>query len=296
LLAWAVVFAVFGVACLAIGEPIFDLAGHQAAAGWNSLLVLTGIVAAATSVRQRPGRIGRALPWVGFALAAVSAFGVLMDVVSLAFGQGVDSTAGAVHHVLGLVGLLLLASTVSGQQAAGPKPCRPRGSRAAPTGVRRTAYLGVAAWTPYVLMKQTWVWGGTFAGLSGAQMLTISERNGASDLWLALESVGLDATVLMAALGAGLILALVSARGQRVPRWLLLGPALVGVGTLVPYGIAGLAYVAAGAVGVVSFPKGDFPSTGDAFLVSWIGLGSFFAYGAALAVVAASYWRRTNPR
>ncbi|GGS94884.1 hypothetical protein GCM10010156_61440 [Planobispora rosea] len=156
-------------------------------------------------------------------------------------------------------------------------------------------------------MKTTWALGGTFAGVGGAQMLATMERDGASGVLLTLEHWGIDATVLLAALGAFLILGLVrpwgqrfprwapALRGRRVPRWLPLIPALLGAATLAPYGAAGLVCAALGTSGVVSVSRGDFPTPGDALLVTWIGLGAFAVYGIALGVAAWSYLRRTRP-
>jgi hypothetical protein len=38
-----------------------------------------------------------------------------------------------------------------------------------------------------------------------------------------------------------------------------------------------------------------FPTSGDALLVTWFGLGAFAAYGIALGAVTWSYLRRTQP-
>ncbi|MBV6700606.1 hypothetical protein KV557_26500 [Kitasatospora aureofaciens] len=155
-------------------------------------------------------------------------------------------------------------------------------------------------------MKLTWAFGGTFAGASGAEMRAGNERNGASGLWLTLESWGIDGTALLAALGVFLLWGLVRPWGQvfprwtlplsgrRVPRWLPLVPALLGAGTLAPYGVVGLGYLMLCTVGVFSLRKGEFASPTDAMLVAWIGIGAFAVYGVALAVAARSYWRRTG--
>ncbi|MCX5001053.1 hypothetical protein OHB05_00200 [Streptomyces sp. NBC_00638] len=65
--------------------------------------------------------------------------------------------------------------------------------------------------------------------------------------------------------------------------------------TLAPYGVLGLAYCALAAAGAVTMRKGDFPTSGDALLVSWLGMIAFAVYGVALAVAARSYWLRTRP-
>ncbi|WP_089209615.1 hypothetical protein [Streptosporangium subroseum] len=80
-----------------------------------------------------------------------------------------------------------------------------------------------------------------------------------------------------------------------MPRWLPLTPALIGAATLAPYGVVGTVHAALGTVGVVTISRGDFPTPGDALLVTWFGLGAFAAYGIALSAVAWSYLRRTQP-
>lgn len=134
------------------------------------------------------------------------------------------------------------------------------------------AWAGTVAFLPYAAMKQIWAFGGTFAGTSGAEMRAISERNGASGIWLTFESWGLDATMLLAALGIFLLWGLVRPwgqvfprwtpflRGRRVPRGLPLTPALIGAATLAPYGVLGLGYMALATMDVVTIRRGDFHS------------------------------------
>ncbi len=154
-------------------------------------------------------------------------------------------------------------------------------------------------------MKLFWASGGTFAGLSGADLRAAAERNGASGLWLTLDSWGLDPTALLALLGVFLLRGLVRPWGQvfpgwipglagrSVPRWLPLAPAVLGAATLAPYGVVGLGWTLLATAGVVEVPRGDFPTPADTLLVARIGLGAFALYGVALAVAARSYWRRT---
>jgi len=113
----------------------------------------------------------------------------------------------------------------------------------------------------------TRLWAGGYGGFA-----LVCLAAGVPVLSLALQETGLDATVLLAVGGAVLLVALVRTWGRRLPRALLLGPALVGAATLAPYGVLGLGYVVAGALGIVDFPRGDFPTVGDALLVASIGL------------------------
>ncbi|WP_329238723.1 hypothetical protein OG417_36335 [Actinoallomurus sp. NBC_01490] len=299
-LAWASVYGGFGVVCASTRTPLFTRGPHPGPAGLDwAVVAVAGAAAAAVLSRAR------ALLWGACGLSAVCAFGLLMDVVTLLFGEGMDGTAAASGHALAATGTVLLAVSARRPRPAGPaatgEPPAPASRR-----VRMVAWAGALAFVPYAAMKTVWATGGTFAGMDGARMLAAARRNGTSGLWLTLESWGVDATALLAALGIFLIFGLVypwglrfprwalGLRGRRVPRWLPLAPALLGAATLAPYGIAGVGYAALGTAGVVTVPRGDFPTSADALVVSWIGLGAFGLYGVALAVAARSYWLRTR--
>lgn len=300
-LGWALAYGGFGLGCVLSGTPLFYRGDDPGPAELNWLLVGLGALAAlGTLVRVR------VLLWVACALSTVCAFGLLMDVIMLMVNQTVDNGAGFAKNALGGIGAVLLAATVrvgDARPATGAHPQPTPASR----DVHLAAYAGAAAFVPYAAMKVTWAVGGTFAGVSGEEMLAKAEENGASGLWLALASWGLDATALLAALGVFLLFGLIRPWGQvfprwtlflsgrRVPRWLPLTPALIGAATLAPYGVLGTGYCALATVGAVRVRPGDFPSSADALLVSWIGLGAFAVYGVALTVAARSYWLRTRP-
>ncbi|MFB7089336.1 hypothetical protein [Streptomyces sp. NPDC056296] len=308
-LAWAVVYAGFGLACALSGTPLFYLGGDHpgpSALGWGVVAVGSlAAVACGAVARLGPRPTLRVLLWVGCVLAGIAAFGLLMDVVTLAFGQGVDSGVAAAHHVLAAAGALLLAATARSVRRPSAATLV-AASSAASRPVLLTACAGTVAFLPYAAMKLIWTSGGTFAGITGEEMLAISKRNGASGIWLTLESWGLDATVLLAALGVFLLWGLVRPwgrtfprwtlwlRGRRVPRWLLLAPALIGAATLAPYGVFGVGYAALATAGVVTMRRGDFHSSSDALLVGWIGMAAFAVYGVALIVATRSYWLRTR--
>ncbi|WP_432584819.1 hypothetical protein ABVG11_01630 [Streptomyces sp. HD1123-B1] len=305
---WAVTYAVFGLACALSRAPLFRLGDTPAppALGWA--VVAMGTLAAATCVavvRYGPRPTLRALLRVLCGLTALAAFSLLMDIITLMFGQGVDSWASATHHVLAAGGTLLLAATARADRppaVAHPVPT----PSAAPRPVLLAACAGTVAFLPYAGMKFIWVSGGTFAGVSGEEMRAISQRNGASGIWLTLESWGLDATTLLAALGTFLLWGLVRPWGQvfprwtpflhgrRVPRWLPLTPALIGAATLAPYGLFGLGYAALASADAVTMRRGDFPTPDDALLVTWIGMTAFAVFGVALTIAARSYWLRTS--
>ncbi|CAN3981714.1 hypothetical protein [Kitasatospora purpeofusca] len=314
--AWGVGYAAFGAACALSGTPLFGTA-----VGPDWALVVVGSAAAAAGAAAGPGRprpvLRRAL-WLLCGLAGAGAFGLLMDVITLLLAQGVDSGPVAAQHALAAVGAGLLAvaarsgaparvsaSASASARASAAAPDRAAGPAGASRAVRLAAVAGSSAFVPYIAMKLFWASGGTFAGLSGADLRAAAERNGASGLWLTLDSWGLDPTALLALLGVFLLQGLVRPWGQvfpgwtpglagrPVPRWLPLAPAVLGAATLAPYGVVGLGWTVLAAAGVVEVPRGDFPTPADTLLVARIGLGAFAVYGVALAVAARSYWRRT---
>ncbi|MFH9349455.1 hypothetical protein [Kitasatospora sp. NPDC017646] len=245
--------------------------------------------------------------WLLCGLAGVASWSLLMDVVTLLFGQAVDSVPDAVHKALAAVGALLLAGTARARRplADRPAPGRPAPS-SAPATVQLAAWAGSLAFLPYVVMKLIWASGGSFAGVSGDEMYASYVHNGSSGLWLALERWGLDGTVLLAAIGVFLLWGLVRPwgqvfpcwtlplRGRAVPRWLPLTPALIGAATLVPYGLVGIGYLSLCSAGVFGIRQGEWATPGQALQVAWVGACAFAGYGVALAVATRSYWRRTG--
>ncbi|GAA4607063.1 hypothetical protein GCM10023195_26390 [Actinoallomurus liliacearum] len=306
---WAVGYGGFGVACALTGTPVFAGGGHRAPASVDWAVVAFALLTAgaALAARQGPRPVVRGLLWALCGLSVVSAFGLLMSLITLVFGEGVDSRAATANQALAAVGTVLLAraartlrSPVARDVAVRREPVP------ASRPIRLTAWAGTLAFAPYAAMKTVWALDGTFAGTNGAEMRAIAERNGASGLWLTLESWGLDGTALLAALGVFLLFGLVRPWGQVFPRWipflggrrvppaLPLVPAVIGAATLAPYGTAGICYAVLGTAGVVTVPRGDFHSSSDALLVAWVGLAAFAVYGAALIVAARSYWQRTR--
>lgn len=305
---WGVVYSGFGLTCALSGIPLFHHGGDPGppSLGWAAVAVgVSAALSCGAVLRYGPLPALRRLLWLLCASAGISAFSLLMDVITLMFGQGVDSWTAAANHALAAVGTLLLAATARSEHrpADGARLQEPS---AASRPVQLAAWAGTAAFLPYAGMKLIWVSGGTFAGISGAEMRAVSRRNGASGIWLTLDSWGLDATMLLAALGVFLLWGLVRPWGQvfprwtlplqgrRVPRWLPLAPALLGAATLAPYGVFGIGYSALATAGVVPMRQGDFHSSGDALLVAWIGMAAFAGYGLALTAAAHSYWIRTR--
>ncbi|MFJ6621175.1 hypothetical protein ACIQOW_26835 [Kitasatospora sp. NPDC091335] len=309
---WGVGYAGFGLGCALSGTELFG-------ARWPGWAVAgVGAVAAAAGagvVRRQPVR---RLLWLLCGVAALGAWSLLMDLVTLLFGQRVDSVPDTVERALAAVGAVLLARAALGPRrgardgAGGPAgvgrgvPAPAPKPAPAPAFVRLAAWAGTAAFVPYVLMKLLWALGGSFAGVSGERMYAGYVRNGSSGLWLALERRGLDGTMLLALLGVFLLWGLVRPwgqvfprwtgplRGRRVPRWLPLTPALLGAATLAPYGVVGIGYLALCTTGVTRIRLGDFADEQSALETAWVGIGGFAGYGVALAVAARSYWRRTG--
>ncbi|WP_327733764.1 hypothetical protein OG749_07685 [Streptomyces nojiriensis] len=305
---WGVLYAGFGLACALSGTPLPYHGGGSGIPGLGWAVVALGALgASAGGAVVRYGLLPplRVALRVLCGLAGIAAFSLLMDVITLMLGQGVDSRASAANKALAAAGAVLLAATARSDRL--PAGTAPRAPSAAPRRLRLAAWAGTLAFVPYAAMKLVWASGGTFAGITGEQMLAVSERNGASGIFLTLESWGLDPTALLAALGVFLLWGLVRPwgqvfprwtlllRGRRVPRWLPLTPALLGAATLAPYGVLGVGYLVLATAGVVAVRRGDFPSPGDALLVGWIGMAAFAVYGIALTVAARSYWLRTRP-
>ncbi|MFI1223759.1 MULTISPECIES: hypothetical protein [unclassified Streptomyces] len=305
---WAAGYTGFGSVCALSGTSLLHHGGDSGgfALGW----AVAALGALALSVSGAVVRYGlrpwlRVLLRVACWLAGTTAFSLLMDVITLMVGQGVDNRAAAANKALAAVGAVLLAATARSDRL--PAGTAVRAPSSASRRVQLTAWAGTLAFAPYTAMKLVWASGGTFAGITGEEMLAVSERNGASGVFLTLESWGLDPTALLAVLGVFLLWGLVRPwgqvfprwtlflRGRRVPRWLPLAPALLGAATLAPYGVVGVGYLSLATAGSVTMRRGDFPGTGDALLVGWIGIAAFAVYGVALTVAARSYWLRTRP-
>ncbi|MEU9377594.1 hypothetical protein AB0D94_28010 [Streptomyces sp. NPDC048255] len=307
---WAVLYAGFGLACALSETSLLYHGSGSGASGLGWAVVVLGALGASVSgavvlCGLRPPL--RVLLWVVCGLAGITAFSLLMDVITLMVGQGVDSLVSAANKALAAVGAVLLAATARSDRRPAGAAGAVRAPSAAPQIIQLAAWAGTLAFVPYAAMKLVWASGGTFAGITGEEVLAVSERNGASGIFLTLVSWGLDPTALLAALGVFLLWGLVRPwgqvfprwtlflRGRRVPRWLPLAPALLGAATLAPYGVVGVGYLVLVTAGAVTMRRGDFPSSGDAVLVGWIGMVAFAVYGIALTVAARSYWLRTRP-
>ncbi|MFB7983985.1 hypothetical protein [Streptomyces vinaceus] len=97
----------------------------------------------------------RVLLWTACGLAGITAFGLLMDAITLTLGQGMDSVASAANRALAAVGAVLLAATARTDRRPGEIAVRE--PSAAPRPIQRAAWTGTLAfvrpWEP-----DTWPW------------------------------------------------------------------------------------------------------------------------------------------
>ncbi|MGH8881011.1 MAG: hypothetical protein ACRD0P_27260, partial [Stackebrandtia sp.] len=122
----------------------------------------------------------------------------------------------------------------------------------------------------YAALKLHWAFGGTI-GLTGPDVFADVEP------W----TPGFADTAVMAVIGIGLAVAMATRR-PRLPRWMLLTPALIGCALLLPVAVLGTAGLIIGA----------FDSTEGLGLQTWVGwfvYSCFTAWGAGLAIVTAEY-------
>ncbi|WP_156326092.1 hypothetical protein [Nonomuraea sp. SBT364] len=149
----------------------------------------------------------------------------------------------------------------------------------------KALWSGIAALTPYILMKSYWAFGGS-AGRPAADLPAEMRANGAPEALVWMEQHGIDFTVLGAVGGIVLLAALARPWGERLPPLALLAPGWAGAVVLTPYGVATLV---ASAVG---FTVGD--AEGWSPWVGYVGGLAFAGLGLSLAFCARSYQRRTR--
>jgi len=150
----------------------------------------------------------------------------------------------------------------------------------------KATWFGIAALTPYILMKTYWAFGGN-AGRPAGDLAASLHANGAPGALVWLEQHGIDFTALGALGGVLLLAALTRPWGERLPRWPLLVLGWAGALALTPYGFA---TVVASAVG---FTVGD--AEGWSPWVGYVGGLAFAGLGLSLAFCTRSYLGRTRP-
>lgn len=150
-----------------------------------------------------------------------------------------------------------------------------------PNARRVTAAIAVLALLPYAVLKVLWLAGSRIGMVPGA---------GPSHMHDARMEIGNVVTLVLAAIGVVVVLALSQRWGLRTPWWLIVLPAAVATGALAPIAL-GLP------VGVVlqAVIAGDVSSGGEGDLlpaVFAVVYGGFALYGIALAVLFADYAHR----
>ena len=245
-------------------------------------------------------------------VAGVQTFGLVIGLVGAVASGELTDPLGLLVQVSLVVGTALYAATATVRarigrgrcpRCGGPHPPRPGvpllrpEPAAAPRRTRILAYVALLGIVPWAGLKSWLVNGGDALGMTAAEWEAASAET-SSRLARALESAGVDITVLAAAAGAVIVVALGGPWAQRLrlPRWLVLGPAWASAVSLVLYGypliVGGLLAV----LGVVGLPEetDGFSRVGLAWVIVFGGL-AFAGLGTALAVAARSWQRRTRP-
>ncbi|MGW1342748.1 hypothetical protein ACWCOV_16990 [Kribbella sp. NPDC002412] len=314
---WAVLYGALAVYWTAGGRTGFPVANVQgeppggATVGTAiALLLVTGCVAAVMSARStsRVAVLGLAF---ATATAGVGTFGLALSGVGMVASGTVERPLALVTQLAALVGAVLLFATAQAQsrrrrdrcpRCGGhhPLPLRPGAPLSRPlrrrssTRSRRTSYLLLLGLLPWATVKTVWILGGSALGVTNSEWRSTMSESDQSALTRLLESAGIDITVLAALAGAGLVVALLHT--YRLPRWLLLLPALTGAASLTLYGVPLVIWGSLTLAGVATAEgdPGPFTASGLAWMVVFGGL-AFGGLGAALAVSARSYLRRTQP-
>ena len=130
-------------------------------------------------------------------------------------------------------------------------------------------YVSVMAVMPYLIVKLMWIFGSTAGFLVPSPLGPTVLRNGNI------------VTVVMELVAIGVILAFTHSWGLRLPAWLVLVPAWVGIGLLVPFLVTGP--VVAGSVFTGLSPAGD------GSLAPWVGPLVYLGFGAQAIGIGASF-------
>lgn len=306
--ATAVTAAVFGTAVIAGW-----LAGHRSFVGLpgvalpGGLLLLIGSVAALATWqpwgRRLPWTVLRRATWSVAVLCLAGSCWLLLDLCQLALTGTVTNGEGRTNWLpflerlaLTLLGGLFTATALTARPTVECAQCgrsHPAGAvrlrrpvpRAAPVRIRRIAYAGCVGWLPYVGLHTL--------GALGVPGIEPNDFRPPADVTFVF-FVGIGLSVF-------LLLGLVQRWGMVFPRWVLwlagrpvprllpIVPVWLISPTLILYGFGSGVYAVLLATGVLTWDGGD---------VGLVGYGqpiSFVAYGAALAVAAASYQSRTRP-
>jgi hypothetical protein len=314
---WAVVYGVpaaYWVFGGRAGFPVADVNGHppggRPVATLIALLLLSGAVVAIAAVGST-SRVARVGLRFATATALLGTFGVALSAVGIIASGTVERPLALVTQLVALVGAFALFAAAlaqtrrsrsrcprcGGPHPVPPKPDRPlvrRTPRPASGRTRLVGYALLLGVVPWATVKVVWGLGGSALGVTATEWRTTFDESATSGLTRVLERAGLDITVLASLVGAVLAITLLSR--PRVPRWLLLTPAVTGATSLALYGVPLAIWGTAVLVGLTQ-PSGDpapFSATGQAWMITFGGL-AFTGLGTALAVGAHSYHRRSKP-
>ncbi|MFD4025084.1 hypothetical protein ACFWRV_16430 [Streptomyces sp. NPDC058576] len=327
---WGLLFAAIQVTWAATGTTVPWSPDVAYAPAVLFLLAALAVVAAGACLATGRPLAGRGRVTVAASLIlTVPVFvmgmaGLPAYFVTLASFSGVESATGLVHTLLSAVGAaLLILVAVSGrrrQLGRCPRcghthaeagdfrgPLAHPGPSSASKRTRRTVYLLLCGILPWAGVKTVWTLGGDAIGVTAEGW---REANaGASGVAKALESVGIDVTVLAAAAAVFLLLGLLHPWGQVFPRWTLLlsgrrvprllplFPAWSCAVGLSVYGVVLLVYAPLSAAGVLPRMEasGAFTTgSGVTWMVAFGGL-AFGGLGFGLLAAARSYAARTRP-
>lgn len=150
---------------------------------------------------------------------------------------------------------------------------------------RGVAVLAVAALLPYTVLKLLWLGGSQIGMVPGS---------GPGHMQDARMEIGNAITVVLAAIGVVVVLALTGRWGQRLPWWTLVIPAAAATGALAPIALG----LPIGAL-LQALLEGTVRSGGEGNLTGWVFAlvyGGFAVFGIALALLFADYVsRRWSP-
>ncbi len=260
---WAGPYAAVQLGWAATGTTVPWTAHRAHPAAAFPLLAALAVLAAAATRAGSGSRWGRAVLWAAIPVYAAGGVGLPLHFVQLATLSGLESATGLTQVVLDAAGAALLALTAlahrrhrtgrcprCGHRHPGPADGPLRHPAPAPP-TRRTraaAYLLLLGLLPWAGVKTVWTLGGDALGVTAAAWAAAAS-DGASGTARALARLGIDLTVLAAAVGVLLLLGLLHRWGQtfprpipllggrRVPRLLPLVPAWLTGAPLAGYGL-----------------------------------------------------------
>ncbi|MEV0645742.1 hypothetical protein AB0I28_10820 [Phytomonospora sp. NPDC050363] len=290
LLMWALVYGVIRAFFALRGEPGPGGAADLGAFSGRPAVALC-VVSAAAGLWQyrRPSRAAALAGGLVAVLLAVAPYRVVLDLFGLAFpGAGMSfSWPGFAARAACLAGAVLLASSTAAALRR-VSPDRPGNAPLVrpPRWAWAGAYLVVAAFVVRVCWQ-------------------VGFDAGPSSVTFAEDPVTGTLTMLpFAAAGLLLPLALVHSwgrvwprvlpplAGRRVPRWLVLGPAIAAAVLILAYFVSGTLSLSATALGLI---PGDRAGAADILAGTWLADTSYVVWGAGLAVAAVGYHRLTRP-